>query len=288
MENALATIDHSGMIPARSMADVVQLGELFERSGMFGCTQQGQGAVLVLTCMSEKISPLQFKRTYHLVEGTPSMRADAMLAKFVEIGGKYVIRENSDTRAAALFTFGENSQELEVTWEQALKAGWPLKKDGKTVKDNWAKTPYAMLWARLVSKSVRLLAPGVNAGCYTPEEVADFDAPPARREVQTKPAGMTAAAPASVKPAPEVAAQPVAGAVSAATPADKAGAIEATAAEVVDFGVAPIGKIAGKRWDELETAVLEVVAKSARPEIVQGHRDAIATVIASRKIDKAA
>ena len=283
MESALQKVENVGsVIPANTMDDVARLGELFERSGMFGCTQQGQGAVLVLTCMTEKMSPLQFKRTYHLVEGTPSMRADAMLAEFVARGGKYLIRENSDTRAAALFTFGENSQEMEVTWEQALKAGWPLKKDGKTVKDNWAKTPYAMLWARLVSRAVRLLAPGVNAGCYTPEEVQDFDTPVARREAPAKPAGMTAAAPVAVKPAPEVAAQPVAGAVSTATPADKAGAIEATAAPAVDFNVAPTGKIAGKRWDELDTAVLKVVATSARPEITDGHKSAIAAVLISR------
>lgn len=278
MENALATIDNpSGMIPARSMADVMDLGKLFETSGMFGCTQQGQGAVLVLTCMSEKISPLQFKRTYHLVEGTPSMRADAMLAKFVEIGGKYTIRENSDARAAALFAFGDNSQDMEVTMEQALKAGWPLKKDGKT-KDNWAKTPYAMLWARLVSRAVRLLAPGVNAGCYTPEEVADFDAPPVKHTAPAPAKGMTAAAPAAAKPAAEVA-TPAAGEVCQAVPADKAGAIEVAA---VDFGVAPIGKIAGKRWDELDVKVLEVVLASMRPEITDGHRDAIRAAIASR------
>ena len=118
--------NENAMVPVSSIEDAIQLGKLFERSGMFGCTQEGQGVVLVLTCVSERMSPMQFKRTYHLIDGNPSMRADAMLAKFVERGGKYTVREYSPKRAAALFKTGDNSMEMEITMEQAVEAGWPL------------------------------------------------------------------------------------------------------------------------------------------------------------------
>ncbi len=287
------------VMPVANMGEAMSLGEAFERSGMFGCSQQGQGVVLVLTCMSERISPLQFKRTYHLIDGNPCMRADAMLAKFQSLGGKYQIKEFSGARAAANFAYGENSLDMEMTMAQAQAAGWPFKKDGKTVKDNWARTPDAMLWARLVSKAVRVLAPGVNAGVYTPEEVQDFDAPvPHKDEPQA--AGMSAAktVKASAKTATATAA-PVAEAVtkvqadvSAGKPADAvidvkattvAEAATTTAEVVVDYDVAPIGKIAGQKWVDQDVDTLLVVMGVKRPEITKEHKARVMEVLASRQ-----
>lgn len=284
MSEAVAVREKAGaVIPANNMQDVLQLGEMFERSGMFGCTQQGQGAVLVLTCMAEKISPLAFKRKYHLVDNTPTMRADSMLAEFRQSGGKYTIREQSDIRAAALFVYGDNSREMELTMEQALVAGWPYAKDGKTIRKNWACTPYAMLWARLVSRAVRLLAPEIVAGCYTPEEVADFGAP---APVHAEPVPITPEAAAEVLaaqrkpqvPAIEVKAEPVKEQAPPPAPA----AVMQAEPEQLNLEVAPIGKIAGKFWGELDVETLLVVLNSKRPEITAGHKARICESIAAR------
>jgi hypothetical protein len=51
--------------------------------------------------MESGFSPFASATGVHIIEGKPSMRADAMLAKFVERGGKYEIAERSATRAAA-------------------------------------------------------------------------------------------------------------------------------------------------------------------------------------------
>jgi hypothetical protein len=57
----------------------------------------------------------------------------------------------------------------------AQQEKWPFGK-GKELKTNWS-TPIGrqdMLWARVVSRGVRKLAPGVVCGRYTPEEISDF------------------------------------------------------------------------------------------------------------------
>ena len=289
------TTNENAMVPVTNMAEAIQLGELFERSGMFGCTQPGQGVVLVLTCLSERMSPMQFKRTYHLIDGNPSMRADAMLAKFVERGGRYTVREYSPKRAAALFKTGDNSMEMEITIEHALEAGWPLsqnrekgiQKDGKLWKSNWFKTPAAMLWARLVSMSVRLLDPGVNAGCYAPEELADLDdrGRPAGRETAPAPRPAT---PAAAEPAGDKAAAaapvevpaPAAQAPNAEPP--KALPAPPPAPAAPDFTVCPVGRIAGKKWADLDSQTLAVVLGASRPEITAQHRAEIEKVLSAR------
>lgn len=143
-----------------------------------GCALE-QGAAVVLTCMIEGITPLEFKRTYHLIQGSPTMRADAMLARFLLSGGKHKIVERSPTRAAIVLVNADGEEFAnEFTRVDAEASRWPWKdwKDhGKGVKDNWS-TPTdfkAMLWARLVSDSIRAFAPEIVAGIYTPEEMQD-------------------------------------------------------------------------------------------------------------------
>jgi len=69
------------------MAAVAQLGEQFFKSQIMRVSTPGDGAVLALTCICEGITPLEFVRTYHIIEGRPAMRADAMAARFLAAGG---------------------------------------------------------------------------------------------------------------------------------------------------------------------------------------------------------
>jgi hypothetical protein len=69
----------------------------------------------------------------------------------------------------------------------AQQEKWPFGK-GKELKTNWS-TPIGrqdMLWARVVSRGVRRLAPGVVCGRYTPEEITDFgdDQPRVKAKVE--------------------------------------------------------------------------------------------------------
>ena len=175
-QKQIVPVDESfSLVPViKTVDDILRLGTAFERSGMFGCKEQGQGAVLVMTCLSENISPLRFTQTYHIIHNNVSMRADAMLARFVERGGKYKIIERSNTKAAAKFEKDGNVLDTEFGIEEARERHLTTSKNDGTEKDSWKYNPKQMLWARLVSDSVRALDPGVNCGTYTPEEISDF------------------------------------------------------------------------------------------------------------------
>lgn len=150
-------------------------------AAIVGCSlQQGKG--VALTCLCEGITPHEYARTYHNIQGKSSMRADAMLAIFrTKYGGKHRIIERSATRAAIELVNAEGDvYAAEFTWADAEASRWPWKdadNHGKGLKDNWS-TPTDqknMLWARLVSDSIRAFQPEVVAGIYTPEEIGDLD-----------------------------------------------------------------------------------------------------------------
>ncbi len=246
---------NAAIAPIANMSEFLSLAEQFEKSGMFGCTQPGQGAVLLSTCMADQISPIEFIRTYHLIEGRPSMRADAMLAKFVQQGGKYKILSFTEDKAEALFNFGDNEITMSMTMKEADAAGLTHSKAGK-VKDNWKSFPRQMLWARVVSSAIRLVAPGIVAGVYTPEEVQDFDSKPIDAQaIRVEATEVTLPVEPSMqdmeKPAEKE--QP-------ATPFEEPS---------VEANICPCGKIQGKTWSEIPTEALVTILGSPHPAVKQ-------------------
>jgi len=144
------------------------LGEAIAKSGMFGCEKVEQGTILALQCIAEKKAPLEMAKNYHLIGGKLSMRSDAMLAEYRKRGGKVKWTSFDDKKASGLWSYDGNEVELSYTIEEAKASG--LIKSGS----GWTKDPSAMLRARLISKAIRMLAPEVVVGVYTPEETEDF------------------------------------------------------------------------------------------------------------------
>jgi hypothetical protein len=250
---------NAAIAPIANMNEFLALAQEFEKSGMFGCTQPGQGAVLLSTCMTDKISPIEFIRTYHLIEGRPSMRADAMLAKFVQQGGRYKILEFSENKAAGVFSLGDNEVTMSMTMQEAEAAGLTKSKAGK-VKDNWRSFPRQMLWARVVSSAIRLVAPQIVAGVYTPEEVQDFDKEHAHEPPAIRVEGVDVTLPgvpqqAAEEPQQQETAQPD------LLPDDAAETGNA------DANICPCGTVKGKAWKELDTGVLNTVLHSQHPAV---------------------
>jgi hypothetical protein len=142
------------------------LGEIFALSGMFGCKKVEQGCVLAMACLIEQRNPMDYLKTYHLNDGKLTKRADAMLAEFMELGGKceWISKINDCKEARAKWTFGANV-DLETTYTLA-----DAEREGSAGKDTYKKSTPDMLRARLISKTIRMIAPKVVAGCYTPEE----------------------------------------------------------------------------------------------------------------------
>jgi hypothetical protein len=169
--------------------DAIQkMGEMIAGSGMFGCSKVEQGCVLAMTCLAEGKAPLELAKTYHIIEGKLTMRSDAMLGRFLTSGGKvkWLVRTNDEVRG--MWSHDGNEIEIGCTVEEMKTNGVALSGKGG-LKDNWRKFPRQMLTARCISEAVRLLAPQIVSGIYTPEEVQDFNSPaPQQAQIAHQPA----------------------------------------------------------------------------------------------------
>jgi len=169
---ALATVSTYDKVQD-PMSAASTLGEWIARSGMFGCERVEQGAILAMQCLVERKAPLELAKHYHIIGGKLSLRADAMLALYRERGGKVRWIQFDDAGAKARWTYDGNDVELGYTAEDAKRAGFLPARAGS----GWAKFPAEMMRARLISKAVRMIAPEVCTGTYTPEELEDIQRP---------------------------------------------------------------------------------------------------------------
>ena len=160
---------------------IEKMGEWIAASGMLGCTKVEQGKLIAWQCAAERKTPFDFRREYHIINGSLSMRSDAMLAGYRARGGKVVWKQFDTKAAIAVWSYDGNQCEIGFSTEDAKLAGLLPAKPGS----GWAKDPGAMLRARCISKAIRMLAPEVVAGIYTPEETEDFQ--PAISEVAVAP-----------------------------------------------------------------------------------------------------
>lgn len=181
--NALTKIEparEAHMLPA-NLGEASRIAEYIADSGLFGCKTKEQAFALMLLADAEGLHPAAAARDYHIVDGKPSLKADAMLARYMGAGGKIKWLERSDTKVAAEFMH-PSSGSVTITWDQARAVT-----AGLWGKKNWKLHPQQMLSARVISEGVRASFPGVVSGVYTPEEVADFDDTPTPRR-QPEPA----------------------------------------------------------------------------------------------------
>lgn len=207
-ENQLTVIEggnYTLTTPAFSFSEVQQMAAAIVQGGLFPHLKTPQAAVsLMLLCQAEGLHPMQAIQRYHIVQGRPVMRADAMQAAFQKAGGKVEWIERTNTRAAAIFTHpAGGSTEVEWTIDQATKAGL-------TSKEVWRQYPRQMLSARVIGEGVRAIYPGVCMGLYTPEEAENM--PPVRVSTTGQPS-MIQSAPVeehlAIAPAPNaIAASP--------------------------------------------------------------------------------
>jgi hypothetical protein len=259
-------------LPISSAEDALKFGQMIARSGTFGVNSDEGGAVIALMCHQEDISLLEFQRTYHWVDNKPAMKADTMAAKFLNMGWNYEVIERSETVAKVKTWKDDDSKakEYSLTIEEVKIAGYCFAKGGKTLKDNWRVRPKNMLWARLMSDTIRLLEPRVNAGTYTDEEIADFS----ENEEQTpgeepKPLKQLPpeAAPKAVDPEPIKDEKPTTKDPFSTLPDDG-----------TDYTICPVGKHKGKKWMDLGREILDKVAADPRglsPKYVDAVKDAI-------------
>lgn len=179
-EKALARQDQQ-VANGWGLKHIEKAAEYIVKSRLFGIQTKEQAIALMLLAQAEGIHPVKAIQEYHIIQGRPAMKADAMLARFLQAGGKVEWHELNDTCVRATFIHPQGgTATIEWTLERAKKAGL-------TDKDNWKKYPRQMLRARVISEGVRTVYPAVATGIYTPEEVMDFeDAPPEPKVVEVQ------------------------------------------------------------------------------------------------------
>jgi hypothetical protein len=172
----LKGLEMNNLVPVQ---DIERMAASVAKSGLFGIKTAEQAVALMLIAQAEGSHPAIAARDFHVISGRPALKADAMLARFQAAGGKVRWSSYTDQLVAAVFSHPAGG-EVEISWsiQQAKQAGL-------TGKDVWKQYPRAMLRARVISEGIRTVFPGVAVGIYTPEEVGDFDAKPAMRDMGT-------------------------------------------------------------------------------------------------------
>jgi len=212
MSNATAVATQQTQTGGNSLVpinEIIQAAEIVAKSGLFGVKSKEEAATLMMVAQAEGSHIMTAMREFHVIDGKPSLKADAILARFQKAGGVIEWLERTDKCCKAVFKHPQGGKvEVEWTFEMADKAGfsWSYKKqwsaeknkmifvfDGngnkiKEYKDNWQKIPRQMLAARVVSEGVRAVCSGCLNGFYTPEEVMDFaDKEPIKAEAEVIP-----------------------------------------------------------------------------------------------------
>ena len=156
----------SNIVP---FSDIENMGKVAAQSKLFGFKTPEEAMSIMLLCQAENLHPAVAMRDYHVIQGRPALKADAMLARFQAAGGKVDWKVYTNEQVTGLFSHPQGGS-LEVTWT-IIQA----KSIGIANKDNWRNYPRAMLRARVLSEGIRAVYPGVVVGVYTPEEVQDFE-----------------------------------------------------------------------------------------------------------------
>ena len=154
-------------IPLTEMQEMAKIGV---ESNFYGF-KKSEALVLMLIAQSEGKHPATVFSQYHVIQGRPALKSDAMLARFQQAGGKVEWHTHTNEKVSATFIHPQGGS-LTVDWDMQR-----AKEAGLTGKDNYKKFPRQMLRARVISEGVRAVYPGVLQGMYTPEEVGEFDAP---------------------------------------------------------------------------------------------------------------
>ena len=166
----------SNLVP---LNDIQAMADVAAGSKMFGFKNPQEAMAIMLLCQAEDLHPAIAMRDYHVIQGRPALKADAMLARFQTAGGSVNWKVYEDEQVTGVFSHPAGGS-LEVTWTLAK-----AKLIGIAGKDNWRNYPRAMLRARCVSEGIRSVYPGCVVGVYTPEEVQDFQ--PVRQEQSAVP-----------------------------------------------------------------------------------------------------
>ncbi len=161
------------VVQNHSVPDIERMARAFSASKLFGIQTIEQAIALCLIAQAEGRHPASAAQDYHIIQGRPAKKADAMLRDFLSSGGKVQWHRLDDEMADASFSHPIGGT-VRITWDMARA------KTAQLATSMWSKYPRQMLRSRVVSEGVRTVYPMATSGMYVPEEVQEFnDAKPA-------------------------------------------------------------------------------------------------------------
>ena len=163
------------------MGDLERMARAFAQSKLFGVQNDEQALALCLVAQAEGRHPASAANDYHIINGRPSKKAEAMLRDFIAGGGKVEWHTLDDTTADATFSH-PNGGTVRIAWDFKRKA------QAQINNPMWTKYPRQMLRSRCISEGVRTVFPAATSGMYEPEETKEFaSSPPPLRDVTPRP-----------------------------------------------------------------------------------------------------
>ena len=258
-------------LPVNSVQDLQTLGTILAQSNLFGKRNPAEGLAIVAMCQQKRISWLDFMQNFHMIQGVVAKKTDAIIADFHRAGGTHRLLARTADKAEAYFKMGDCDYTSTITWQDCLAEPFvyvglekdvvPMLARGQTpplkAKYSTPRARMQMLWARCVSDGVRVVAPECVQGIYTPEETADFT------EISSTPAPSIPTPPTPV-----------------AHPAQVQGVASSSPFAVEEV---PCGSLKGKRWDELDTPILQQALGGTNPLITTEMKDYIREVLSKRE-----
>lgn len=165
-----ASHDWQRALEPRDTSGAYGLAKVVVNSRMFSGYGTPEAAMLVIMAGREfGLGAMASLRSFHVVEGKPTMSAQAMMARCLEHPSCKlfrVIRSKCTHEVAVVEVQRREWSEPEVyTWtvEDAKRAGL-------TGRQNWSKYPRDMLINRCIAEAARFTWPEVMAGVYSPED----------------------------------------------------------------------------------------------------------------------
>ena len=132
-------------------------------------TKLDQVIPLMMKAQSKGMHIIDAMDMFDVIQGKVTMKADAMLAEFNRRGGKWQWNKSDDQVASASAVHWNGVKTVvQYTIEDA-------RKEGLANRGSWVKMPKIMLRKRCVSNGLRMVAPEIVLGIYTPEEITDND-----------------------------------------------------------------------------------------------------------------
>ena len=162
------------------LGDIERMALAVSKSNLFGVKTPEQALALMLVAQAEGMHPAIAATHYHVINGRPTLKADAMLSRFQAAGGTVNWKTYTDAEVTGTFSHPQGGR-VDITWTVAQAQA-----AGLTKNPTWRQYPRQMLRSRCISEGIRTVYPGVTVGVYTPEEVSDF-APSPRTVVDVEP-----------------------------------------------------------------------------------------------------